>query len=181
MAHHSATACSRAAGDTSGVLDCECPDLSRATRCVGSEVEGDVDRLAQTHLSTVHPSATVVSDHTDPGNRRTTTISSVLLLLARHASGRDHGRSAAGRRYRICLEARAQIPRRSARCAFRPTQQRAGPPRAASGLLLCQAAGLSPGAPGGRLTDKPGPRERDARSSRDAYPCSGGRAKAAAC
>ena len=63
----------------------------------------------------------------------------------------------------------------------RPTQQRAGPPRAASGLLLCQAAGLSPGAPGGRLTDKPGPRERDARSSRDAYPCSGGRAKAAAC
>src|SRR3954470_153429 len=35
-------------------------------RGVGSEVEGDVDRLAQTHISTVHPSATVVSDHTDP-------------------------------------------------------------------------------------------------------------------
>ena len=32
-------------------------------RRVGPEVEGDVDRLAQTHVSTVHPSPTAMSDH----------------------------------------------------------------------------------------------------------------------
>src|SRR3954465_7316011 len=51
-------------------------------RGVGSEVEGDVDRLAQTHISTVHPSATTaVSDHTDPPGPDHH-ISSVLLLLS---------------------------------------------------------------------------------------------------
>src|SRR3954452_5298841 len=60
-------------------------------RGVGSEVEGDVDSLAQAHISTVHPSATVVADHTDPAPTGPPTISSVLLLVLQSATWQRGG------------------------------------------------------------------------------------------
>jgi hypothetical protein len=50
-------------------------------------------------------------------------------------------------------------------------------------LCLCKTPGQEGlgRADAPRPTEKPGPRERDARSSPDASPCFGGRAKAAAC